>query len=177
LRSRSLWRLRGSRGWWWRAPAVGAYEIFLADRALRPETDGRCNRTGPIWFAEDIDRLGEPAAVVLVLKDLRRVLATADEKDGTASKRKSDCGAATRQNVRPRNNLIACPLERILRHHDGTPQALVVQRVTRSLPSSCIGRPNRKAEADPSQAFFAQRPSSSACQYVASKPFALASDQ
>src|SRR5262249_55189871 len=65
-------RGRGRRG----ALAVGAYQIFRANRTLRAET-GICRAgTRPVGLGEEINRLGEPAAFVLILKDLRRIRAT-----------------------------------------------------------------------------------------------------
>src|SRR6185437_180022 len=123
----ALGRLRGRRGWW-RASTVRSDQILRTNGPAWAKADlGRAGAR-PIRFGEDISRLREPTAVVVILENLRRVLATANQQHGAASERKTKLGVTTRQNRKPPNALSACPLERILRHHNGGPQASVGQR-------------------------------------------------
>jgi hypothetical protein len=114
-----------------RASTISAYKVLGADGSLRAKSDRGRAWACPIRFSENIDLLREPATVVLVLEDLRRILATSKDH-GATSERKAKRGATTQRQTP--NKLSTCPLERILRHHNGSPQASVGHRVTKCRP-------------------------------------------
>src|SRR6266851_939522 len=100
---RSLGYLR-ERGRRLGAGAVGADHVFGADRPLRTEVYASVGgRTCPIGLAEYIERLGKPPAFVLVLENIRRVLAARNAESGGAGERNTQVNAVARQNNCPRS--------------------------------------------------------------------------
>ena len=94
-------------------------------------------RPRPTRLCKNVHRLGKPAALVVVLEQLQRVLATAHGKpDGTDDKR--DPGDAATQNKSPPDDQSARPLRRILRHHDGTDKPSLAKGLTTARTSGAM---------------------------------------
>ncbi len=118
---RSRRRLRDGRR---AAAAIRSDQIFRGHRSAGIELDIAVVVAGgprPTGLCEHVHGLGEPAALVVVLEQLHRVLAAGKsrgEPNGTHNERNPGNDATT-QNSLPRGDLSACPLICILRHHDG----------------------------------------------------------
>jgi hypothetical protein len=148
-------------------PSIGAHQILGCDRPLRAEIDGARRRPGPIRLAKEIERFGKPAAVVLVLKYLGRILAPADRERGGADERNTETGAMKRQRLSS-TDLSVCPLRHILRQHDRAMQVLIIQWVSDHIGHWLVvhwpSRSTKPGAPGDGQPFFSQRPRSSACQ-------------
>ena len=109
------------------AAPVGADQIVRTDRSFGAEVGGPADAVGlcPVGLGENIDRLGEPAAVVVVLEHLGRVLAAGDAAASAAAQTSAILEMARwRGKTTSPGDLSSCPLRRILRQHDGTGQAV-----------------------------------------------------